>query len=226
MKKINLFICGLMLFQLSFSQIDNRLNNSDVFYNYRFVRLKDNAGKLKYSDINGSPYFSNEPVKSVVYLRDTSVSVVLHYDLYQDEIEFNNGKSTFWIIKEDVKYIQYGQVKFIVSEFENGKNKERSYFEPLVTGNYQLLKRKKIKLLPAEPAKAYQDPVPERFSEPEVMYYIKYQESPAELITGKNFHKKLPSDISDKTSEFIKKENLKVSKETDLIKLVNYINSL
>src|SRR4030042_5150097 len=66
-----------------------------------------NLDNKKYSDIAGSPYYSNDFLKSTIYLKNGNYSnQPLRYDLFRDEMEFMKDGTILWLIKNDIKYIR------------------------------------------------------------------------------------------------------------------------
>jgi hypothetical protein len=179
--------------------------------------------KVLYNEIQGSPYYSPEYVKGVVHLKDGNYAALnLRYDLFQDEIEFIKDTKTLWLIKNDIKYINYGkEILYVTDDFE--QNGKLSYYFVPDTGKCKLYIRKKVDYFPEVPPKGYSDAIPERFEKMNDEFYLQMGVSPAQKIKNK---KGLETFLvnNQPALDYVKKGKLRADKPEDLQKLVAFLN--
>ena len=176
------------------------------------------------SNIKGSPYFTDEFTDAEVYLKDKrAFKLPLRYNIYNNSMEYQ--------IKDDVleignpesidKIIQGTRVFVYLPFIEKG-----GYFELLSSGRCFLALKRSVKFKPAEPLMPYQDPKPDRFEAGNDQLYLITNDNQINEI--KNL-KTLLNVLNDKKSlleSFMKKEKIKNPKQENVVKLINYYNSL
>ena len=182
-----------------------------------------NLDNKKYSDIVGSPYYSNDFINSTIYLKNGNYSnQPLRYDMFRDEMEFMKDGTILWLIKNDIKYIRYGTDMIILASADGDTTKTGYYFLR-ENGKYILFSKKSVIYEPMVPPKGYSDIISERFTRDNDDIFIKYQNMPARKIRNKKDLKGYFSD--NKTAlDFIKKEKIKADRIEDLNKLVSMLN--
>jgi len=231
MKRINISVL-VILFSVSvmFSQdiINNELLNQVT--NLQLI----NSNKSNIKDLKGSPYINPKflPVK-VDKIPGKKWSA--RYNAFRDEIEIKkeNSSSNFVLNKKS----KFSKIEFISSKIilqpynyiENGKN-IRGYLSQLNHGGPSLLlKKQSITFIDAKPPKTgYDTGKPAQFKKTKDKYFFKIDinTSPVELPKSKKDLAKLFPKQEKAVLSFIKKQGISTKKETDLIKLFNYINTL
>jgi hypothetical protein len=215
------FLCIAVQSDLLYSQFGQ---SNSVFEGVRALKARDGHKDLIYNSIAGSPYYSDDFVKSTVSYYDTiKVIAPLHYDMFQDEMEFKQGNNTLWLDKKLVSLIRYGAEKIVVAELPE-ENLKLAYFFMMNNGRYQLLIRKKVKYYPSVPPKGYSDPIPERFVREKDETYLKLQDQQLQSFKSK---KELMNILGNKPeiSDFINKEKIKIDNISGLIKLFDFLNN-
>ena len=188
---------------------------------------KKTDAKLGISNVKGSPYLISEfIIGEVTSTNNTTINnVPLRYNIYSDEIEFENGdKKTFNLEKSTVKNIKIGDSEFIYKIYWLNNKVSRSYFEILSQGKATLLKRYRMIFESAKPPKPYEEEVPAQFKTLSPEFYIALGDNEAKQISS---NKKLIEILPDKkaeTAEYIKKNKLKTNNEEDLIKIIQFYN--
>jgi len=183
----------------------------------RMLADRNAAGGLKYEDISGSPYYSDEFREGTVNLKNGNRYIVpLRYDLYQDEIEFKQAGSIYWLTKNDVEDIHLGQ-EVLYPENSN-------YYFVLDSGRFSLCIKKRVSFFPKVPPKAYADEIPDRFERDRDEYFLKQENNPPEAIKNK---KTLLGIFSENQAalDFIKTSKINVNKVEDLLELVRFLNN-
>lgn len=177
------------------------------------------SDKLTYDEIEGSAYLEKQ--FSMASVSPSYEDVLIRYNTYKDEIEFKKNEEVLVLPKNET---------FSRITFRNSKNTlvlldpEGYYFE-IVKGKYSLYKKLKTKFIDFIPAPTpYQTDQPAKFRNMEPIYYIK---TDGQLIGNFKSTKDLASQLPDKKdalNSFLKSNKIKIEKEEDLIKLVNFLN--
>nr|WP_321221694.1 hypothetical protein [uncultured Psychroserpens sp.] len=182
----------------------------------------------------GSPYLFENFTAAKISATPNEVYDI-RYNAYSDEIEvkvneneiqnFNKNISNVVItfIKEN---LQFTSLNFINSN----QGLERGYFVILTTENdkVKLFSKKEIKYYEAKPAKTgYDQDKPAEFKTMGDTYYVSINDGYArELPKKKKDLIKIFPKHETEVANFIKKNKIKTSREADIIKLINYVNSL
>lgn len=217
----------LLCVSFSFSQ------NVDVANaNFASKRL----GNSPTSVTNGSPYLSEEFVAAKLegygskiftarynaYNGDMEVVTALGADPIALDINNSDFKITF--LKSKKTYESY--------EFKNNSgNKIKRFFVNVAApenGDVSLMKREVVAFIPkVEAATSYQQDQEAKFKRIEDAYYIKVSKDAIaqKLPKSKKQISKLFPGKEKQILTFIKKNSIKTSKEEDLIKLVEFLNT-
>jgi hypothetical protein len=178
----------------------------------------------------GSPYPDGEAFKKVNIPGYSSSVQSLRYNAFSDEMEYQNGADVYSVSQETGQVIRFdgGKAYEYLNYNLDGKDKS-GYLVQLVNNpdKYSLYKREKVELLKGEKS-------PNGITKDRNDYYAK--EKDVYLIrTNGNFtkmsknKKELLSDFPVKpaeTEKFIKEKQINFKSETDLVKLVTYMNTL
>lgn len=190
-----------------------------------------NSGKnfdRESADIEGSPYLNEDFVSGEVILNDSIyyTGIPLRYNMYSDRIEFKNNAGQ--VLEVDLTaysaVFNFGQYHFISTEYlERGKPK-LGILEVLSEGRVQLYKQYDVHFKPATEVKGYQDAQPNRFvrQNDEYLYAID-RGKPASIRNTKALMEIL-TPFYPEIEEFKKSEKLKLKKEADLIRLIEFCN--
>jgi hypothetical protein len=186
-----------------------------------YERAEENLGE------ECSMYLNKNWSKGKIILNDNTVinEKLLRYNLYSQQMEFINDKDTAALGNPDeIASINFDEHSFIYNDYECHNKLKKGYFEVLIDGNCKLLLFRCIKYKYIEECA---DPNAELIKETfymEKKYFIVKGNKPAIQIPKKKKDViELFSDKKDMNS-FIKKNKIKIDKQDDLIKLVNYYN--
>ena len=183
------------------------------------------------NDIEGSPYLSDAYQKGSVITTGniTYVKIPLRYNIYSDNFEFKiKEHQVLELANPDiVKEIKMGENTYIrLPYITKYGNRKFGFFIRLNKGKAKALKHYDIRYIPAKQPGAYQDAEPARFGGKQDFLYVHFGSKPAVRVIRKNdLLDALPAH-REAIARFIKKEHLKVRKEGDLVKVINYYNSL
>ncbi|MDP4208832.1 MAG: hypothetical protein Q8928_08475 [Bacteroidota bacterium] len=226
MRKITLFFLLTVLNTIwGFSQDFLTNSRSAEFFN-DVAKMKFRESNANYQNIEGSPYFTSDFVKNELYFTTgDSLEISLRYDIYKDEVEFKNKDQILWLEKDNVKKIRMQNNILEIFNYKVGNKLLKGYFFCIKPGKNALYKKLSVTFLPAEQPKGYQDARSAKFEKNDDEYYLKTTDSLFFKVTKKN---DLEGNLlkNKQVEAYIKSSKLKVGKERDLIKLVDYINTL
>lgn len=205
-----------------------QISVGDVARTAHFNRTIDeiNNGKavLKYSDIQGNPFYKSgfSPAK----IGDDKNLLSVRYNMYKDAFEVLSNTDIYSLPK-DIAFSKItftdSKEKFILSNDDIGI---AGYFLVLAEGKNKLLKKIFVTYSPEIPApNTMIAGAPARFDLQKPTYYIKTDDNLIK-ITKKtdDLINVLPADKKGSVKDFIKSNKIKSNKELDLIKLVTFLN--
>lgn len=203
----------------------NDLRDLTRFYNKDFNNLEV---KNNYSSIEGSPFLYNDFRKGEVALKNGNIfRGEFRYDKYADQVEFKVKQGIYWVANPDlVDYIKIDSIYLIFVSKNTEHPDKGSYYEVLVAGKCYLLLKEGVILQSAELPKPYTDAKPAKFIKRKNLYYFLVDKNIPVRISSKKTISEVLSDKSSEISAFIRKNKLSYKKEKDLIRIVNYYNSL
>lgn len=188
-----------------------------------------------YTDVQGSPYLTDEWAKGIVKLKNGETykdNLYLKYNLLDDELYFK-GKSdetlAFVIgVKEFTINIINKDGILQENYYKNGfKNipgySENTNFEMLAEGAVTLIKKASIFI---SEIKEFNSAVTNNKFEQNYKYFILIENSVKQIRNEKNSILKVLSNKQSEIENYIKKSNLKFKTDTDLTQTVKYYNSL
>ncbi|MDF2552063.1 MAG: hypothetical protein K0R77_1338 [Chryseobacterium sp.] len=225
MKKIIAIILIILAVEIQAQQtlsVNQVLGDTSVFGG-----VKSESGKsLKYEEIKGSPYFDTNFHQAKV--ADNYENVPIRYNTYKDEIEFQkDGK--IQVLPKDVIFSKIEILKPKTTLVLIDTNDSMSgYFFELIGGKNTLYKKIKTEFKDVVPAaNSYASEKPAIFRTNTPVYYIKTADGT--FLKGLKNEKDALQSINGKSDElntFFKSNKIKFNKEEDLIKFVNYLNTL
>tara|TARA_R110000764_G_scaffold2541_2_gene10615 strand:- start:36 stop:725 length:690 start_codon:yes stop_codon:yes gene_type:complete len=178
--------------------------------------------------IDGSPYMNEifKKGKTIINGKHTS-DALMRYDAYRDAIEIKNENDVArTLLRRSNIVADIDGTIYMVREYrESGENK-LGYFNPLNEGYARLLKKpKKIFVQAENPENGYDTFKPAKYQDIS-MYYIQKGDEPA--IETKLSKRKILSFLDDSSEilkQYIKKNELNMRLESDIIQLINYYNT-
>ncbi len=179
----------------------------------------------EYQNIEGSPYLKSEFIDGVIYLKDTTAfKLPLRYNIYANEMEYQLKEVIYKVGNpQSLKKIVLGESVFIYLPFLQ----KGGYFELLESGKCFLVQKRSVKFKPAEGPKPIEvTTTPAKFiREPDVFYIGVKDSKTSEIANMKSVINAL-QDQKLKIESFIKTEKIKKTTKENLIKIVEYYNSL
>lgn len=202
-----------------FSQISQ---SNFTLSEYNRIKARDFNLNAERASINGSPYEHDDFRPAVIKnLKGDSASVAIRYNVFQDEMEYLNGKDAFWLDKLNTKSVTFAnKTVYIPLAYQDGNKVVKSYFILLASGKYTLLKKIRIDYKEAVPASGYIEPKPNRFERENDEFYLKSGEEAPVLIRNKKDIEEAFPPLKDALAKI----KVRFSKENELIEMVNKIN--
>jgi hypothetical protein len=218
----NLLLLIILIFisyTVKAQEIDNFL---DAYY---FNKIRNSERIKEYKDIQGSPYLNENFVSGELYFIDTSAfRLPLRYNIYNDEMEYQLNDNNFVVDNPQMlNKIVINKSVFVYLPFiEKG-----GYFELLVSGKSFLVQKRIVTFKPAEGPKPIEGAdIPAKFIKEKDKFYIVLNNTETIRIDKL---KTLVGALNDKKAiieSFLKSERIKNTKKENLIKIMEYYNSL
>jgi hypothetical protein len=205
--------------------------------NEKVVNMMDNVAYLKSlspqlaEEYEGSPYENDNFRKGKVYYGKKWLydDVPLRYNIYTDQMEFLlEEKDQIYALVPDkqIEKIELADKVFVVGESPAGAKTENGFYKQIATGKIDLLVKLDVYFKEKEPYKGFVEPKPAQFIRRNDIFFLRKEH---EQVLRVGSIKKMISYIGnhqDHLQNFAKKEKIKTGVEEDLIKFVNYYNSL
>ena len=208
------------LITTALAQIPNQSN---------LLRLKGTTTEiLSYKEMIGSPYRYKEFIEGSVYLKSNTdaIDYTINYNAYKDQIEFIENNSTISVDNpNEIKYIVVDQETLIYTKYYNYDDLKEGYFIELIDDYISLYKRELISINSPKNVAYNSSPyIKAEFIKLKPMFYISiYGET---LVLIKNKKKLLNLFFNHpELKNFIQKEKIKLHDESDLKKLVVFLNN-
>jgi hypothetical protein len=187
--------------------------------------------KIDWSNVKGSPYLYEKYKIAQFYVGNKSYgNIMMRFNTYSNEIELlpQDGQETEALIKVDESRIVFDNktLKLFTFNDEDG-SENKAYFLILNDEkNVQLLLRKKCKFSPNEKAATQnQADRAAKFTQYDYYYIVKNGELTQVDAKKKAVVNLFPGKESE-IKKYIKSEKLKLKKEKDFAKLIDYIATL
>lgn len=192
-------------------------------FNNQIDEFNNGKTKIKYSDIQGIPYYYPQFVNAKV--GNNSDSIPLRYNIFLDTIEVVEKGDVYELPKEEPT----PDFTFLTTKeklvFVKTNDLYSGYFFELNEGKYRILKKVMTKYQPATPApNTLIAGTPAQFILQKPIYFIQSENSFTKI--PKNA-KELAADFPNKAKEikdFVDKNKIKLNREEDLIKLGIFLN--
>lgn len=220
----SLIVTALTFFSLEAQQLSLGGNSWVANFKKASDEVNNQEEKLKYSEIKGTPYYKAD-FESAKF-DDTPTVAPIRYNTFLDVVEILIDNNIYEIPREATP-----------KKFTFTKTNERlvvvdthdeyaGYFFEIADGKYKILKKIKTKFYGAVPSKThFAAGTVSRFESQRPLYFIKAESS--EVITLKNTKDLLTyfPEKKDELNNFLKTNKIKLTEESDLVKLAQFINN-
>ncbi len=224
----------LLISAAGFSQSARQAVQASMFHNDLTLQaqMQKNFSAIYKANIIGTPYYDEEfnsaniaPMDKVYFVR---------YNAALDDMEVIQSNDTLIMNKNNKNYVikqNKGNLTYKILEYADSKDDKLGYYVQLTEGTNVALYRKDRKKFVEVKKAAYGGNLgatSAQFKKQKSEFYIELKGSGNAIKIPKNKKEviKLFSGKEDLVEKFIKKNKIKVTKEKDLINLINYVNSL
>ncbi|MDH7444277.1 hypothetical protein [Aquimarina sp. 2201CG14-23] len=173
--------------------------------------------------IKGSPFYLGGYKLGEVFVDGSSRGkTLLRYDGVNDELQFQKDNETYNVVKKDKLKAIVDKTVFKIYTYEG----EKQYFITYNTGKNSLLLKPKKKFVDVVKAQSgYSKDIPAKFVDQYKYFILKNGEIQPIKLKKKDVLKVL-SDKKSEIESFVSSKKLGYKKEKDLIKVMDYYNTL
>ena len=231
MRLLNITLVIVCFLQLSFSQTLKYADGTSQNMSNIFVNVNSNES----SNIKGSKYLNEDFISTKISSIPDQIFGV-RYNVYDDQMEFQGVDNTVYALNKNDDSIKITFTTtnesyhiFDYIDEKNGRQKKGYFMKLNKEGKNLILKKHKVVFIEEQASKTgYDEPKPAMFKSLKDRIYIKIGSKEAIVLPTKKeklakaIFPENPKDILD----FINSNKIKLSKEEDLITLINYLNSM
>ncbi len=203
-----------------------QISVSEIARNAKWDKLIDEVNngkqKIKYSDIDGIPYYTAGFANARV--GDTSSSVPIRYNTFLDTVEIVANNDVYEIPREETyPKLTFEDGKTLV--LVNTRDEFAGYFFEIVSGKNRILKKVITKFHDAVPAPNTMIPgTPAKFETLKPIYFIKTEDGMVRIPKNtKDLVGSFPAQ-KEALNDFLKNNKIKLNSEPDLVKLGKFLN--
>lgn len=183
-------------------------------------------------EIKGSPFWHEDflPSELHLYTGDVITNIPMRYNIYSNQMTFIHKEDTMQIADPTKveKIIINGEMFVYSLAFTEKMYEGHSYLKVLADGDMKLLLRKVKDIKEDKYVSNYMGGggSGDKMFSTTSAYYYKYRDHNAIRLGYSRWGviNAFPKENRDEIKEFIKKNDLKVRKEEDLVKVFNYFN--
>lgn len=178
--------------------------------------------------VKGTPYLNEAYVDGTILFANNKREAPIRYNAHKDLIEFTvGGQARVLDPGSTIKRVNFGESTFVVEKYKNDGVTRYGYFTMLDSGKAVLYSKKSVRFLPAMKGRAIDgtDQPAEYKRLPDDFYF---KVGGGELTEVKSIKAMIAAfpDKQDELKAFAKEEKISPRKEDELIKLIQYYNSL
>ncbi len=202
-----------------------------------FSNVRNHEGRVDWINAVGSPYLSEGFLPCKLYVGDEFAGDFFYrHNAYNDEIEIKD------YFQDSVKQSLHTDKRFRLIDGSKEISLKTLYTEDEIYRNgyltligkgerFSLYSRTKVKFIEGtQPVNSLVRPTPDKFSNYTDYYYssaAKEEDVAYFLPDRKNkFISSFDSDVAPKLKSFIKENKINIKKETDLLLVIDYLNTL
>lgn len=196
------------------------------FYDELIMRK---AARGEIESYEGSPYMNEEFKKATVISSEDMVfeKVPIRYNVYYDLFEVQLEEGIYNLRRGGiVSQVNLEDHRFIYSTYDYLSSEGEGYLELVMEGEYTLYKQHQVVFKEAEPAQPYQEAKPAKFEERDPLFYIAHGDKQPVFIRNRRSLLDIAGKKGKTLKDFIKDERLKIRNEEDMVRAVEYLNSL
>lgn len=187
------------------------------------------AARGEIESYEGSPYMNEEFKKATVISSEDMVfeKVPIRYNVYYDLFEVQLEEGIYNLRRGGiVSKVNLEDHRFIYSTYDYLSSEGEGYLELVMEGEYTLYKQHQVVFKEAEPAQPYQEAKPAKFEGRDPLFYIAHGDKQPVFIRNRRSLLDIAGEKEKTLKDFIKDERLKIRNEEDMVRAVEYLNSL
>lgn len=180
------------------------------------------------SDVIGSPYVDeNYKLGTVLIKEDESYSAYMRYNAFHDEMEMQEGDKAVSLMKRDYVKARLDGKLYIITPFKVDGNRDQGYVVVLKDGPTALYLKQNIILKEGKEAtSSYSKAQPPKF-ERQDFYLLGFgEDTPASIKLNKKSVLNAFSSNRKDVEKFVKDNKLKLKTEEEVLKLLNFYDTL
>ncbi|WP_156168344.1 hypothetical protein [Kordia zhangzhouensis] len=228
------FAVCMLIAGVAFSQSARSAVQASMFHNDLTLQaqMQKNFKSILEANINGTPYYDDSfnsakimPIDKVYMIR---------YNAALDDMEVIQSTDTLIMNKNNRSYVikqNKGNITYKILEYDESDGDRLGYYVQLTDDSKITLYRKDRKKFVEEKKASYNGNlggVSAKFKSERSEFFIEIDGSGSAILVPrrkKDVIKLFPGKEKE-VEKFIKEKKIKTTKEEDLIKLINYINTL
>ena len=180
------------------------------------------------SNIEGSPCINEEFTRGTIFYNQRKYgNLELRYNNYKGCFEYRDGIGIKYlpprVFRLDTVWL--GKDIYLYTDYLEGKAVRQAFMKLLHRGKLDVLSYHKVILLPAEPPAGYKEARPARFEAQTEVFYLQ-REGEAKVFRGKKSIPELFPRHQKELLQFAKKNGLRLKIPEEIIRLVQYYESL
>ncbi len=184
---------------------------------------------VRHDAVEGSRYYFNDFEKGNINFKANKSfkDASIRLDLLNTTVEVKKDDKIYVVGNNDnIKNIELAGTKFVIREFKDKKNLTTSFYSLKQIENVELLIRQKIEFKEGKKStSSYSDDKPPKFTKEKEKLFIKFgEENLIEIASNRKFKKSLDLLEDKSLYNFYTENNLKIKKEKDRNKLIEYFN--
>ncbi|MDD4227321.1 MAG: hypothetical protein WCY58_10950 [Mariniphaga sp.] len=199
------------------------------FFNSHKLQQGDLKSVLVESDIEGSPYLSDDFVDGSLYTTSKTRydGVAIRYNVYNEQVEIrsDDGQVLGLAVPDVIERLEFGGYQLENVAYSSAKKVKKGFLVVLEKGYASLYSGPRVQFIDTKPAGAYQDSQPAKFVKRPDEYFIKVGKDPARIISKtKDIVAQFP-DHQKEVAAFIKKNKVRINQPESLKELIQYYNN-
>ena len=192
-------------------------------------QVRDNTGRNN-STVEGSEYLDDKFVEGDLITQNSErySGVPIRYNAYNDNIEVKlpDGKIYLVADKQIISQVKFNDNILIYTKYLSTQGEKRGFLFVLYAGECLLYRRNWKEFKAGIPSNGIVSEIPSRIVDKPEEFYIRIKEKLPMIINSKKDLLWLLQDHSAEIEDFLKKENVKINDDHDLIKVLSYYDSL
>jgi hypothetical protein len=197
------------------------------FSNYNTGTGNSSAGR---ASIEGSEYFDENFVKGDLFTQNSErfSGIPMRYNAYDDNIEVKLPDSLIYNLSDPglIFQVKLNKDIMIYTHYLSPFGERGGFLFVLYDGNCSLYRRNYKVFREKVPSNGIINEVPAKIADKPKEYYVRIKDKLPSIILSKKDLLLLLNDHADKVQDFFKKEKVKWNNEGDLIKVINFYDSL